>query len=65
MVACLGIAVKTIAAGTAYVVWTGGSVAAVTIVGVYLFNEPTTSLRLASIALIVLGMIGLRLGGVD
>ena len=64
-VVCLSIAIKTIPAGTAYAVWTGGSVAAVTIVGVYLFNEPATLLRLASIALIVLGMIGLRLGGVD
>jgi len=64
-VGCLGIAVKTIPAGTAYAVWTGGSVAAVTLVGVYLFNEPTTVWRLGSIALIVIGMIGLRLGGVE
>ncbi|NBT22912.1 MAG: QacE family quaternary ammonium compound efflux SMR transporter, partial [Methylocystaceae bacterium] len=35
------------------------------IVGVYLFNEPATLLRLASIALILLGMVGLRLSGVD
>lgn len=64
-VGCLGIAVKSIPAGAAYAVWTGGSVAAVTIVGVYLFNELTTPLRLSSIVLIVVGMIGLRLGGVD
>jgi quaternary ammonium compound-resistance protein SugE len=64
-VACLGIAIKTIPAGTAYAVWTGGSVAAVTIVGLYLFNEPATLLRLTSIAFIVLGMIGLRFSGVD
>lgn len=61
-VGCLGIAVKTIPAGTAYAVWTGGSVAAATLVGVYLFGEPTTPLRLASIALIVAGIIGLRFG---
>lgn len=64
-VGCLGIAVKTIPAGTAYAVWTGGSVAAVTLVGVYLFNEPTTPLRVASIVLIVAGMVGLRLSGVE
>ncbi|MCC3244598.1 multidrug efflux SMR transporter [Methylocystis sp. WRRC1] len=61
-VGCLGLAVKTIPAGTAYAVWTGGSVAAVTLVGVYLFNEPTTPWRLASIIFIVVGIIGLRLG---
>jgi len=64
-VGCLGVAVKTIPAGTAYAAWTGTSIAAATLVGVYLFNEPTTFLRLGSIGLIVLGIIGLRLGGVD
>lgn len=64
-VGCLGIAVKTIPSGTAYAVWTGGSVAAVAVVGIYFFDEPTTFLRLASIALILLGMIGLRLDGVS
>jgi quaternary ammonium compound-resistance protein SugE len=64
-VGCLGIAVKSIPAGTAYAVWTGGSIAAVAIVGVYLFNEPTTPLRIASIGFILLGMVGLRLSGVN
>jgi quaternary ammonium compound-resistance protein SugE len=64
-VGCLGIAVKTIPAGTAYAVWTGGSIAAVAIVGVYLFNEPATPLRIASIGFILLGMVGLRLSGVN
>ncbi|MBM3575494.1 MAG: multidrug efflux SMR transporter [Alphaproteobacteria bacterium] len=64
-IGCLGLAVKEIPAATAYAFWTGGSIAAVAIVGVYLFNEPATLLRLASIALILLGMVGLRLSGVD
>ncbi|MGJ0506929.1 MAG: DMT family transporter [Methylocystis sp.] len=64
-IGCLGIAVKTIPSGTAYAVWTGGSIAAVTVVGVYLFHEPATPLRLASIALIIAGMVGLRFSGVD
>ncbi|HEY8162262.1 MAG: DMT family transporter [Methylocystis sp.] len=64
-VACLGIAIKTIPAGTAYAVWTGGSIAAVAIVGVFLFGEPATPMRLASFALIVFGMVGLRLSGVS
>ncbi|MGJ0452683.1 MAG: DMT family transporter [Methylocystis sp.] len=64
-VGCLGLAVRTIPAGTAYAVWTGASIAAATLVGVFLFKEPTTVLRLGSIGLILLGIIGLRLGGVD
>ena len=64
-VGCLGLAVREIPAGTAYAVWTGGSVAAVTVVGVYLFSEPVTFLRIGSILLILIGMFGLRLDGVD
>lgn len=64
-VGCLGLAVREIPAGTAYAVWTGGSVAAVTVVGVYLFSEPVTFLRIGSILLILIGMVGLRLAGVD
>jgi quaternary ammonium compound-resistance protein SugE len=61
-IGCLGVAVKTIPAGTAYAVWTGGSVAAVTVVGVYVFGEPTTLWRLAWILFIVIGIVGLRFG---
>jgi quaternary ammonium compound-resistance protein SugE len=64
-IGCLAVAVKTIPAGTAYAVWTGGSIAAVAIVGVFLFHEPATPLRLASFGLIVAGMVGLRLSGVQ
>jgi quaternary ammonium compound-resistance protein SugE len=64
-VGCLGLAIKTIPAGTAYAVWTGASVAAVSVAGIYLFNEPVTLLRLGAIVLIVLGLIGLRLATPD
>lgn len=64
-VGCLGIAIKTIPAGTAYAVWTGGSIAAVAVVGVFFLGEPATPMRLASFALIVIGMVGLRLSGVN
>jgi quaternary ammonium compound-resistance protein SugE len=57
----LGLAVKTIPMGTAYAAWTGTSIAVATLFGIYLFDEPTTVIRLASIGLIVLGIIGLRL----
>lgn len=51
--------------GTAYAVWTGlGSIGVVTL-GVLLFDEPITPARLACIALIVTGVMGLRLAGAD
>ncbi|MFI5712574.1 DMT family transporter [Kribbella sp. NPDC051620] len=51
--------------GTAYAVWTGlGSLGVVTL-GVLFFNEPLTPARLASITLIVVGVVGLRLAGAD
>jgi len=57
----LGIAMKSIPLGTAYAVWTGvGSVGAV-IVGIVLFGEPATAMRLACVGLIVAGIVGLRL----
>ena len=60
-VGSLGFAIKSIPMGTAYAVWTGASIAAATSVGIYLFGEPTTFLRLFSIGLILAGIIGLRL----
>ena len=57
----LGLALKTLPVGTAYAVWTGiGSVGTV-IFGIVLLHESTNPLRLACIALILLGIIGLKL----
>ena len=57
----LGIALKTLPVGTAYAVWTGiGAVGNATL-GIYLFGEPATAARLASIGLIVAGIVGLKL----
>ncbi len=59
-IGCLGLAVKSIPLGTAYAAWTGTSIAAAAALGIYLFNEPVTLLRLISIGLIILGIIGLK-----
>ncbi|NIK57093.1 DMT family transporter [Kribbella shirazensis] len=51
--------------GTAYAIWTGvGSVGVVTL-GILVFDEPVTPVRLACIALIVTGVLGLRLAGAE
>jgi quaternary ammonium compound-resistance protein SugE len=57
----LGLALKTLPVGTAYAVWTGIGAVGVAILGIILFAEPANALRLGSIALIVSGIVGLKL----
>jgi quaternary ammonium compound-resistance protein SugE len=57
----LGLAVKTLPIGTAYAVWTGIGAVGTAILGIVLFGDPATALRLACIGLIVAGIIGLKL----
>ncbi|HRN53680.1 MAG TPA: quaternary ammonium compound efflux SMR transporter SugE [Gemmatimonadaceae bacterium] len=57
----LGIALKTLPVGTAYAVWVGVGAVGTVILGVALFNEPTNAPRMLSVALIVAGIIGLKL----
>jgi quaternary ammonium compound-resistance protein SugE len=57
----LGLALKTLPVGTAYAVWTGIGAIGTVILGIYLFAEPATALRLGCIALILCGIVGLKL----
>jgi quaternary ammonium compound-resistance protein SugE len=57
----LGLALKTLPIGTAYAVWTGIGAVGTAALGIILFGEPATALRLSSIGLIVAGIIGLKL----
>src|SRR5216683_2078619 len=57
----LGIALKSLPVGTAYAVWTGIGTVGTTMLGIYLFNESATLLRLACIGLILSGIIGLKI----
>ncbi len=57
----LSVAVKTLAVGTAYTVWVGIGAVGTVVLGIVLFAEPATAARLVSIALIVAGIVGLRL----
>jgi len=59
----LGIALKTLPIGTAYAVWTGIGAVGTAALGIILFGEPATAMRLASIGLIVAGIAGLKLVG--
>ena len=57
----LGLALKTLPVGTAYAVWTGIGAVGTAALGIYLFGEPATAARLASMGLIVAGIVGLKL----
>jgi quaternary ammonium compound-resistance protein SugE len=57
----LGVAVRTLPLGTAYAVWTGIGTVGTAVLGIVLFREPATAMRLACIGLILAGIIGLRL----
>lgn len=59
--AFLGIAVRTLPLGTAYAIWTGIGTVGIAIAGIFLFQEPATALRIGFIALIVVGILGLKL----
>ena len=54
-------AVKTLPIGTAYAVWTGIGALGTAVLGMIIFNESRDALRLMSIALILLGVVGLKL----
>jgi quaternary ammonium compound-resistance protein SugE len=56
----LGLALRTLPVGTAYAVWTGIGTVGTAIFGIVLLHEPVTILRLACIALIVIGILGLK-----
>lgn len=60
-VVLLAHAMRILPMGTAYAVWVGiGAVGAV-IMGIMLFDEPVTILRLGSVGLVIAGIIGLKL----
>lgn len=58
---CLSKAMQTIPAGVAYAVWTGVGSIGITIVGIFWFKERFRSSQYISLALILIGVIGLRI----
>jgi quaternary ammonium compound-resistance protein SugE len=56
----LGLALKVLPVGTAYAIWTGIGTVGTALLGIWLLGEPATAIRLACIALIVCGILGLK-----
>jgi quaternary ammonium compound-resistance protein SugE len=57
----LGIAMKALPVGSAYSVWVGVGAVGTVILGIVLLGEPATAARLLSVALIVAGIVGIKL----
>ena len=60
-VAGLGWSLKSIGVGTAYAVWVGVGAVGTAILGIVLLGEPANAGRMISLALIIAGIIGLKL----
>ena len=60
-VALLGLAMKSLPVGTAYAVWVGVGAVGTAILGIVLFGEAANAGRIASLGLIVAGIVGLKL----
>ena len=59
----LTLALKSIDVSVAYAVWSGVGVAIIAAIGMLWLGEPATAVKLVSLALIVVGVVGLNLGG--
>lgn len=57
----LGVALRTLPLGTAYAVWTGVGTVGTVLLGIALFGESASALRLACVGLILAGIVGLKL----
>lgn len=54
-------AMRDLPVGTAYAIWTGIGAVGMVLVGIFLFEEPAAPLRLVCLAMIITGIIGLKI----
>ena len=57
----LALAMRALPLSLAYAVWTGIGAVGTAVVGIWLYGEPASALKLLSLALILAGMVGLKL----
>jgi small multidrug resistance pump len=61
----LSMALKKIDVSVAYAVWSAAGIVIISIIGVFIFKESVSALKIISILLIILGVVGLNLSGVS
>jgi small multidrug resistance pump len=59
----LSFSLKRLEVGTVYAVWSGVGTALIGTIGILWFKEPLTAMKVGSILLIILGVVGLSLSG--
>jgi small multidrug resistance pump len=59
----LALVLKDLSVGLTYAVWSAAGTALIATIGIFAFGEPATALKLASLGLIILGVVGLNLAG--
>jgi small multidrug resistance pump len=59
----LTFALKKIDISVAYAIWSGVGTALIAVIGMVLFREPMTALKVFSIGLVIVGVVGLNLSG--
>lgn len=60
-IACASYAIRFIDISVAYTIWAGVGTAAIAVIGMTYFNESVTPLKIASIVVVIIGIIGLNL----
>jgi small multidrug resistance pump len=58
----LSLATRRMEVGAAYAVWAGSGAAIIATIGILYFREPVSALKIASLGLIIAGIVGLQLG---
>ncbi len=61
--ALMPLVLKKIAVSVAYAIWAGVGTALIAVIGILWFKEPASAIKVASIILIIIGVVGLNLGG--
>jgi small multidrug resistance pump len=59
----ISLILRDLSMGFTYAVWSGVGTALIALVGIVALGEPATALKIASLGLIVAGVVGLNLGG--
>jgi small multidrug resistance pump len=59
----LTLALKTMDLSIAYAIWAGVGTAVIAAIGIIWFKEPLTTLKLVSLTLVIVGIVGLNLAG--
>jgi multidrug transporter EmrE-like cation transporter len=59
----LALVLRELSISTTYAVWSAAGTALIAAIGVFAFGEPATALKVASLSLIIAGVVGLNMAG--